>query len=92
MDNIYSKVRSLKTPAIIYFVVALFFVIGHFFEGVYCYARSNKCNINIEETFLETFFLVIFTFIWTWVINTLYSRGYHKTSWFILIFFPAFFI
>jgi len=90
MDNIYSKVSSLKTPAIIYFFVALFFIFGKFFNGVYCYARSNECNI--EKSVLETFYLVIFTLIWTWVINILYSRGYHKTSWFILIFFPAFYI
>ena len=90
MDNIYSKVRSLSTPAIIYFVVALFFVLGRFFNGVYCYARSNECNI--EKTVLETFYLVIFTFIWTWLLNTLYSRGYHKTAWVMLIFFPGFYI
>lgn len=90
MDNVYSKVRSLHTPAIIYFVVALFFIFGRFFNGVYCYAHSNECNI--EKTVLEAFYLVIFTFIWTWLLNTLYSRGYHKTSWFMLIFFPGFYI
>jgi len=90
MDNIYAKVRSLSTPAIIYFVVALFFVLGRLFGDIYCYARSKECNL--EETVLQTFYLLIFTIIWTWVLNTLYSRGYHKTAWVMLIIFPGFYI
>jgi hypothetical protein len=90
MDNIYTKVRSLSTPAIIYLVIALFFVISRFFDSVYCYVRSKDCNL--EETVSLTFFLLIFTVIWTWVLNTLYSRGYHKTAWVVLIIFPGFYI
>jgi len=90
MDNIYTKVRSLSTPAIIYFVVALFFVLGRLFEDIYCYVRSKECNL--EETVLRTFFLLIFTIIWTWILNILYSRGYHKTAWIMLIIFPGFYI
>ena len=90
MDNIYTKVRSLSTPAIIYLVIALFFVLGGLFDGVYCYARSKACNL--EETILKTVYLLLFTIIWTWILNTLYSRGYHKTAWVMLIFFPGFYI
>ena len=87
MDNIYSKVRSLSTPAIIYFILALFLTFGRCLRGVICANRSSKCDI--ETTVLETIYLVGFICIWTWLINKVYFRGNHKIAWVMLLFFPG---
>ena len=87
MNNIYSKVSSLSTPAIIYFVLALFLTFGRCLSGLFCGSRSSKCDV--ETTVLETIYLVGFIGIWTWLINKVYFRGYHKISWVMLLFFPG---
>jgi dolichyl-phosphate-mannose--protein O-mannosyl transferase len=90
--SILTHLSVLSTPAIIYFVIAILLILIDFINIVTCIRKTNSnpssCN-NIEEQVLVTFGIIIVTCVWTWLIDLVYRRGYHKTAWVMLVMFPS---
>ena len=87
MDGIVNNIRSLCTPAFIFFiisVISLFIMIYDNLENTHTYCIGNvSCNVpNTSMIFIVEIITLVF---WTWLLNFICSRGYPGVSWFILL-------
>jgi hypothetical protein len=88
MDGIINKVRSLCTPALIFFIISvlsLFMMLFDNLENTHHYCFGNvSCNVaNTSTIFIVEILFLVF---WTWVLDFICSRGYTNFAWFILLF------
>ena len=88
MDGILNKVRSLCTPALIFFIISvlsLFMMLFDNLENTHHYCFGNvSCNVaNTSTIFIVEILFLVF---WTWVLDFICSRGYPNFAWFILLF------
>jgi hypothetical protein len=87
MERITNKVRSLCTPAFIFFiisVISLFVMIFENIENINSYCIGNV-SCNVPNTSMIFIVEIVFLVFWTWLLNFLCSRGYPGLSWFILL-------
>ena len=87
MERITNKVRSLCTPAFIFFiisVISLFVMIFDNIENTNSYCIGNV-SCNVPNTSMIFIVEIVFLVFWTWLLNFLCSRGYPGLSWFILL-------
>ena len=88
MDGIINRVRSLCTPALIFFIISVVSLFGMLFDNLenthhYCF-RNVSCNVaNTSTIFIVEILFLVF---WTWVLDFICSRGYTNFAWFILLF------
>ena len=88
MDSVINKVRSLCTPAFIFFVLSVLSLFVMLFDNIqntnsYCFGNVS-CNVaNTSTIFIVEILFLVF---WTWVLNFICSRGYTNVAWFILLF------
>jgi len=83
-----SKVQSLCTPALVFFVisvVSLFVMIFDNLENTHTYCVGNV-SCNVANTSMIFIFEILFLVFWTWLLNFICSRGYSGVAWFILLF------
>ena len=88
MDGVVSKVQSLCTPALVFFVisvVSLFVMIFDNLENTHTYCVGNV-SCNVANTSMIFIFEILFLVFWTWLLNFICSRGYSGVAWFILLF------
>ena len=88
MDGVVSKVQSLCTPALVFFVisvVSLFVMIFDNLENTHTYCVGNV-SCNVANTSMIFIFEILFLVFWTWLLNFICSRGYPGVAWFILLF------
>jgi hypothetical protein len=88
MDGILNRVRSLCTPALIFFIISvlsLFMMLFDNLENTHHYCFGNvSCNVaNTSTIFIVEILFLVF---WTWVLDFICSRGYTNFAWFILLF------
>jgi hypothetical protein len=88
MNSVVSKVQSLCTPALIFFIISvlsLFLMIFDNVENTTAYCLGNiKCNVpNTAMVFIVEIVILI---VWTWLLNLICSRGHPNIAWFILLF------
>lgn len=87
MDGIANKVRSLCTPALIFFVISVISLLIMIYDNIqntksYCMGNVS-CNVpNTSMIFIVEIISLIF---WTWLLNFMCSRGYSSVAWFILL-------
>ena len=88
MDGILNRVRSLCTPALIFFIISVVSLFGMLFDNLenthhYCFGNVS-CNVaNTSTIFIVEILFLVF---WTWVLDFICSRGYTNFAWFILLF------
>ena len=82
--SIYKTVTSLNTPAIIYLVITMIVSLALAISTVMCLKNKEWCDETTTMPVLLLF--VIMALALTWLLNLIYSRGYHITSWLLLIF------
>ena len=88
MDGIINRVRSLCTPALIFFIISVVSLFGMLFDNLenthhYCFGNVS-CNVaNTSTIFIVEILFLVF---WTWVLDFICSRGYTNFAWFILLF------
>ena len=83
-----SKVQSLCTPALVFFVisvVSLFVMIFDNLENTHTYCIGNV-SCNVANTSMIFIFEILFLVFWTWLLNFICTRGYSGVAWFILLF------
>jgi len=68
--------ENLCTPAMVYFAISLFVVLGALFTGMKVIAVLGK---------------TLFILFWTFVLNFLCQKGYKSLSWFLVLL-PYFFM
>jgi hypothetical protein len=88
MDGVVSKVQSLCTPALVFFVisvVSLFVMIFDNLENTHTYCIGNV-SCNVANTSMIFIFEILFLVFWTWLLNFICTRGYSGVAWFILLF------
>lgn len=88
MDGVVSKVQSLCTPALVFFVisvVSLFVMIFDNLENTRTYCVGNV-SCNVPNTSMIFIVEILFLVFWTWLLNFICSRGYPGVAWFILLF------
>jgi len=86
--EVLNRVRSLCTPAFVFFVISIlsiFFMIFHNVENTHEYCFWNvSCNVaNTSMIFIVKIIAIV---VWTWLLEVLCSRGYQNVAWFILMF------
>jgi hypothetical protein len=88
MDGVISKIQSLCTPALVYFIISVLALFGMLFDNIentnqYCFGNVS-CNVaNTSTIFIVEILFLVF---WTWLLNFICSRGYTNIAWFILLF------
>ena len=82
--SIYKTVTSLNTPAIIYLVITMIVSLALAISTVMCLKNKEWCDETTTMPVLLLF--VIMALALTWLLNLIYSRGYHITAWLLLIF------
>jgi hypothetical protein len=88
MDGILNRIRSLCTPALIFFIISVVSLFGMLFDNLenthhYCFGNVS-CNVaNTSTIFIVEILFLVF---WTWVLDFICSRGYTNFAWFILLF------
>jgi hypothetical protein len=86
--DVLNKVRSLCTPAFIFFVISIISIFVMIFENIentntYCLGNVS-CNVaNTSMIFIVKIIVIIG---WTWLLDILCGRGYESIAWFILLF------
>jgi uncharacterized membrane protein YbjE (DUF340 family) len=79
---------SLNTPAIIYLVITTIVFLALAISTAMCLKDKKYCDedttLMIESPVL--LFFVVVALALTWLLNLIYSRGYHITAWLLLIF------
>jgi len=86
--DVVNKVRSLCTPAFVFFVISVLSLFVMIFQNIentnsYCFGNVS-CNVaNTSMIFIVKIIMIV---VWTWLLEVLCSRGYEKVAWFILLF------
>jgi hypothetical protein len=84
INSVYKTVASLNTPAIIYLVITAIVSLALAIGTAMCLKNKKYCD---ETTTIPVLlFFVIMALALTWLLNLIYSRGYHITAWLLLIF------
>lgn len=88
MDSVINKVRSLCTPAFIFFVLSVLSLFVMLLDNIqntnsYCFGNVTCKVANTSTIFIVEILFLVF---WTWVLNFICSRGYTSVAWFILLF------
>ena len=84
INSLYKTVTSLNTPAIIYLVITTIVFLALAISTVMCLKDKEWCDDTTTLPML--LFFVIMALALTWLLNLIYSRGYHITAWLLLIF------
>ena len=84
INSLYKTVTSLNTPAIIYLVITMIVSLALAISTVMCLKNKEWCDETTTMPVLLLF--VIMALALTWLLNLIYSRGYHITAWLLLIF------
>jgi hypothetical protein len=85
--DVVNKVRSLCTPAFVFFVISVLSLFVMIFQNIentnrYCFGNVS-CNVaNTSMIFIVKIIMIV---VWTWLLEVLCSRGYEKVAWFILL-------
>ncbi len=86
--DVIIKVRSLCTPAFVFFVISIISVLVMMFENIqntntYCFGNVSCDVANTSMIFIVKILTII---AWTWLLDVLCGKGYEKLAWFILLF------
>jgi len=87
MDGVVNKIKSLCTPALVYFIISVLSLFGMLFDNLentnqFCFGNVS-CNVaNTSTIFIVEILFLVF---WTWLLNFICSRGYTNVAWFILL-------
>ena len=85
--DVITRVRSLCTPAFVFFVISvlsLFLMIFDNIENTHSYCFGNV-SCNVANTSMVFIVKIVFIVAWTWFLDILCSRGYERVSWFIVL-------
>jgi len=89
--------KNLCTPAHIYFVISVIFLILAYF-GINSITKiiqlnqgDNKMLQSLNFTYQKDsrvtyIFQIVFILFWTWILNLLCKKGYKNLSWFLVLF------
>ena len=93
-----SVYQDLCTPAKVYVVLAVIYMIGAYFSindfsnfmqvnqsKIHPYMNSLNFSVS-QSTNSITIANILFTMFWTWILNCLCSAGYSRVSWFLVLF------
>lgn len=85
--EVINKVRSLCTPAFIFFVISVLSLFVMIFQNIentnhYCFGNVSCDVSNTSMIFIVKILAIV---VWTWLLEVLCSRGYEKVAWFILL-------
>lgn len=85
--DVVNKVRSLCTPAFIFFVISVLSLFVMIFENIentnrYCFGNVSCDVANTSMIFIVKILMIV---VWTWLLEVLCSSGYEKVAWFILL-------
>jgi hypothetical protein len=85
--EVVNKVRSLCTPAFIFFVISVLSLFVMIFQNIentnqYCFGNVSCDVANTSMIFIVKIVMIV---VWTWLLEILCSRGYEKVAWFILL-------
>ena len=93
-----SLYQELCTPAKVYITLAVVYMIGAYFSmnefsnfmqvnQSKLHPSLNSLNFSVSKsTNGVTLANILFTLLWTWVLNRLCSAGYIRVSWFLVLF------
>jgi hypothetical protein len=93
-----SLYQSLCTPAKVYITLAAIYMIGAYFSmnqfskfmqlnQSKLHPYLNSLNFSVSQSANSvTFVNILFTLVWTWILNRLCSTGYIRVSWFLVLF------
>ena len=93
-----SLYQDLCTPAKVYITLAVIYMIGAYFSmnefsnfmqvnqsKLHPYLNSLNFSVS-KSTNGVTLVNILFTLLWTWLLNRLCSAGYIRVSWFLVLF------
>ena len=93
-----SLYQDLCTPAKVYITIAVIYMIGAYFgmsefsnfmqvnqSKLHPYLNSLNFSVS-KSTNGVTLVNILFTLLWTWLLNRLCSAGYIRVSWFLVLF------
>ena len=87
MQSITTEVKRLCTPAFVYLVFSILFIITAMVQNTgninkVCIGRV-ECNVqSTSATFLINIMWVVF---WTWILSTLCKYGHSNIAWFLVL-------
>jgi uncharacterized protein YacL len=87
MQSVASEVKRLCTPALVYLVFSILFIITAMVQNA---GNTNKvcigrveCNVqSTSATFLINILWVVF---WTWILSSLCKYGHSNIAWFLVL-------
>jgi hypothetical protein len=86
--KIAKTIRSLCTPAYIYFFISIFALVLMLVQNMgagdrYCLGVYSCPSQNNATIFLAKFLYIIF---WTFILNSICKTGFSGISWFLVLF------
>jgi hypothetical protein len=86
--KIAKTIRSLCTPAYIYFFISMFALVLMLVQNMgagdrYCLGVYSCPSQNNATIFLAKFLYIIF---WTFILNSICKTGFSGISWFLVLF------
>ena len=86
--KIVKTIRSLCTPAYIYFFISIFALVLMLVQNMgagdrYCLGVYSCPSQNNATIFLAKFLYIIF---WTFILNSICKTGFSGISWFLVLF------
>ena len=93
-----SLYQDLCTPAKVYITIAIIYMISAYFSmnqfsnfmqlnQSKLHPYMNSLNFSVKQsTNGVTLVNILFTLVWTWILNRLCSSGYIRVSWFLVLF------
>ena len=86
--NLLASIKSLCTPAYVYFVISMIFLVIVMIQNydnvnIYC---VGDFSCNVENTTLIFIVKFIYILFWTWILSLICNAGYRNISWFLVIF------
>lgn len=79
--------KSLCTPAFVYFVIATLGLIVAMYQNISNNQRYNLGSFSCQcpSTFLIFVFKVIYLLFWTWVLDLMCRDGHTGIAWFLVL-------
>jgi len=81
------KLKDLCTPARVYFIISMVFIILSVFQNI----GNNKIyklgsfSSDVPNTFLIFLVKLIYILFWTWILNLICKDGHSEISWFLVM-------
>jgi len=76
--KIEQQIKALCTPAKIYFIISVLFILAVLITG---FTNSKKLEVMLKATIIK----LLFVLVWTYILQELCKYGYKNLSWFIVL-------